>query len=141
MDSQDSTTSMDREAAHQTGIRSSPVFFVADMQRSLEFYGRQMGFNVDDSYGEPVCWCNAKLGTAVLMLSKPQQVVERGAALVNDGYVWDAHIMVRDARAYHDFIAANGVEILRPPSEAPYGMLEFVMRDPDGYSICFGHNL
>ncbi|MCB1218058.1 VOC family protein [bacterium] len=124
-----------------TGVRSSPVFFVSDMQRSLDFYGRQMGFNVDDAYGDPVCWCNACLGTAVLMLSQPQRAVERTAAQVNDGYVWDAHIMVKDAQAYHNFIAANGVEILRPPSEAPYGMLEFVMRDPDGYSICFGQNL
>ena len=43
-----------------------------------------------------------------------------------------------DTQALHDRLAANGVTILTPPFQGPFG-LTFVFRDPDGYAITI-HN-
>lgn len=43
-----------------------------------------------------------------------------------------------DAQGLHDRLAANGVPILAPPFQGPFG-LTFVFRDPDGYAVTI-HN-
>ena len=43
-----------------------------------------------------------------------------------------------DAQALHDRLATNGVPILAPPSQGPFGLM-FVFRDPDGYAVTI-HN-
>lgn len=43
-----------------------------------------------------------------------------------------------DAKGVHDRLVAEGVSILTPPFEGPFG-LTFVFRDPEGYAVTI-HN-
>ncbi|MCB1186349.1 VOC family protein [bacterium] len=123
------------------GYRTSPVFFVADVEASIAFYRDRLGFALQSSYGNPTCFAIVRLWAAALMLSMPEKLSGHRPAFSLDNFSWDAHILVSDARGYHEFCVANGAEIASGLVEAPYGMLEFVVRDPDGFGICFGQNL
>jgi uncharacterized glyoxalase superfamily protein PhnB len=52
-----------------------------------------------------------------------------------------AHLLVSDARALHDRLAAAGVSIVKPLRDAPYGLRDFVLADPDGNRIDVGERL
>lgn len=46
-------------------------------------------------------------------------------------------VMTDDIDALHDHARANGVAILHAPQDRPFGLREFVVRDPNGLDIRF----
>lgn len=42
----------------------------------------------------------------------------------------------RDVDGAYEYLAGMGVD-LEPPRNAPYGMRQLYVRDPDGYNLCF----
>ncbi len=53
----------------------------------------------------------------------------------------DAYFWVDDAKALHDALAERGADIAAPLERQPYGVLEFMVADPDGHHIAFGQEL
>jgi catechol 2,3-dioxygenase-like lactoylglutathione lyase family enzyme len=49
-----------------------------------------------------------------------------------------AYLVVTDVDAYHERLLAHGVEILRAPTNQPWGMREVALRTPDGHRIMLG---
>ena len=48
------------------------------------------------------------------------------------------YIEVDSIDALHAEISANGVTILSPPADKPWGMREMAVRTPDGHRVMFG---
>lgn len=46
-------------------------------------------------------------------------------------------LMTDDVDAMHAALLARGVAIAHPPVDRPYGLREFVVRDPSGFDIRF----
>lgn len=124
-----------------TGLRTSPFFLVRDVVAAGEYYRDKLGFGGLSFWGEPECFCIARMGEASVMLSQPQQPLTITPNWSQDSFSWDAHVLVDDARAHYELCRKNGAKILIELREAPYDMLEFVVQDLDGYAICFGQNL
>jgi hypothetical protein len=58
------------------------------------------------------------------------------------GGSWDAFFRVRDARALHAELKANGANIAYGPViQEAYQMLEFAVRDNDGRVLGFGQSI
>jgi catechol 2,3-dioxygenase-like lactoylglutathione lyase family enzyme len=107
-----------------------PIARVADMKRSIEFYG-QLGFEVMGKY-EPegqLKWAHLRNGGADLMLSLAAEPVNSAA----QGVLF--YMYVPGVAAFRERLAAQGLKV----GELQYFFFakngEFRIVDPDGYVL------
>lgn len=117
-------------------IRCMPVLQVADVKRSEQFYCERLGFISHGVWGDGPDFCIVQCGRVTLALDRSRD----GAPIPRNQY-WAAYIYVEDADRLHDQARRNGVEIVRDPEDAFYGLRDFDIRDPDGHLLAFGHDL
>ncbi|WP_030663037.1 VOC family protein [Streptomyces rimosus] len=100
----------------------------SDPERSREFYGRALGLEVYREFGTgPERGTVYFLGGGFLEVSGRSS--EPPTATLQ---LW---LQVADAAAAHEELKAGGVEILRPPVQEPWGLIEMWIADPDGHRI------
>lgn len=120
----------------------SPLLEVFDMPTSLAFYRDKLGFRVtgDSGQGDDSGWVMLELGDSTIMLNTAYDDGERPNA--PDSARADAHsdtciyFGCPDPDAAYKYLKEQGV-ILNPPANAPYGMRQLYLSDPDGYNLCF----
>jgi catechol 2,3-dioxygenase-like lactoylglutathione lyase family enzyme len=122
--------------------RISPVFLVADVVQSAEWYRDKLGFGFDRYWGEPPCFCIVQRGDVAIFLKGPEPgcaVEVRPNRRRTDA--WDAFITVSDADALAAEFRARGTGIVREPEDTVYLMRELEVEDINGYALCFGQDL
>lgn len=112
--------------------RAMPVLDCTDMTRSVAFYKEKLGFDAR-VWGEPVSFAIMQRGMVTIALA----TVAPGAAAVSRN--WAAYVHVRDADALYRELVAHGVAIAEPPETRDYNCRDFLVDDPDGHMIAFGH--
>lgn len=117
-------------------IRAMPVLQVADVTRSQRFYCGKLGFFSHGTWGEGPDFCIVQRGKVSLALDRSQS----DGPIPKNQY-WAAYVYVEDADALCAEYREKGVEIVRELEDAPYGLRDFDIRDPDGHIIAFGHDL
>ena len=109
-----------------------PVLRVADIERSVDWYTRVLGFMVswrapNDGGGEN---CMLHSGESRVLLSTGSHLGDKpaftGTLYFETEGVRDLYARIRDQ-----------VEIVWPLELMEYGTLEFGIRDPDGYTLAF----
>jgi len=122
-------------------VRSAPYFPVPDVERAADHYERVLGFRREYVGGTPPEFAIvSRDGLAVMFRLVPQD--QRIVPNEKQGGTWDAFFWVRDARALHAELAANGAEVVYGPLvQRAYNMEEFAVRDCDGYVLGFGQPL
>jgi len=106
---------------------SATVFQVADIEVAVSFYRDVLGFTVDFRYDN---YAGVYLGSCELHLcahtiwSRPVG----GGAVV---------IIAEEVDDYCATIRQRGTPILLEPTDEPYGLRDFVTRDPDGNVLTF----
>lgn len=122
-------------------LRGAPYFPVADVKRSAAYYDRVFGFRSEYSAGDPPEFAiSSRDGLSIMLrrVAAPEKIVPNE----QQGGTWDAFFWVRDAKALHAELAANGAVVVYGPMVQPaYNMLEFAVRDPEGYVLGFGESL
>ncbi len=107
---------------------ASTVFQVKELANSLRFYCDVLGFHKDFEFGP---YAGLHLGECHLHLcahttwNRPPG----GGAVV---------VFSDEVDAYWAAIKERGAEIALEPTDEPYGMRDFVVRDPDGNVLTFG---
>ena len=125
----------------QAQMRSvAPVLLVADVQKTAAYFRDALGFTIPRFWGDPPTFTIANREGLEVMLN---QVAPGEAFKPNADYDgrYDAYFWVRDADALHAEMSAKGADIVCPPSDEPYMMREFQVRDPDGHLLAFGHDI
>ena len=51
------------------------------------------------------------------------------------------YFVVGDADEFYEFHKANGVDILYPPTDQPYELRDYRIKDLNGYELVFGHRI
>ena len=128
---------MSDESAKQL-LRSAPYFPVADVERTASHYERVLGFRREYVAGSPPQFAIMTRDGLSIML---RLVTDASGISPNErqGGTWDVFFWVRDVRALHGELSANGAEIVYGPMLQPaYQMEEFATRDSDGYVLGFG---
>src|SRR5438270_7951007 len=108
-----------------------PTFFVADVRRSLDWYGRVMGFRTFFQQGG---YAGVELGPARIHLAEMETP---GASLKGACYL-------RLRSGVDEYVAAiegRGQKLIATLKDHPYGMREATVRDPDGNYIYVGQPL
>ncbi|MEP7322063.1 MAG: VOC family protein [Saprospiraceae bacterium] len=115
---------------------------VFDMNSSLKFYCDVLGFVVHQQAGpeNDIGWVWLKKDTINLMLNTAYEAPFRPES--PESARVDAHgdtciyFSCRDINEVYQYLIEKGIK-LNPPSEAPYGMKQLYLYDPDGFSLCF----
>ena len=119
-------------------LRSATYFCVADVHRATAHYEHVLGFACEYAAGTPPEFAIVRRDAVSIMF----RLVPAATRVVpNDqqGGTWDVFCWVRDVRALHAELVANGAEVVYGPIvQDAYGMEEFAVRDPNGYVLGFG---
>ncbi|MDF2775714.1 MAG: Glyoxalase/bleomycin resistance protein/dioxygenase [Geminicoccaceae bacterium] len=119
-------------------LRSAPYFPVGDVEQSVDYYERVLGFRREYVAGTPAQFAIMGRDGLPIML---RRVSDPGRISPNErqGGTWDAFFWVRDVRALHAELRASGADIVYGPiAEDAYHMEEFAVRDRNGYVLGFG---
>ncbi len=113
------------------------LFWVQDNKTSERFY-KKLGFKVlhtDDQYSV------VELDGFQIMLitmrdenefAKDSMAAEKGRGM----YVY---VSVGDVDAKYEELIGIGLKPVTQPRDWPWGNREFILKDPDGYKLCFWH--
>jgi len=113
--------------------KMSPQFIVADINRSLDFYTKQLGFDIEFRY-EDFYVGISKDGCSIHIKSGKPSPEERAIKSVNENL--DIVFSVNNIEELYKDISGKLVEIETPLRTMPYGK-EFYITDPDGYRLAF----
>ena len=120
----------------------SPLLSVFDMPTSLRFYRDTLGFAVvqDSGQGDESGWVMLQAGDSTLMLNTAYDNDDRPDApdAINLAAHHDTCIYFGcpDVDSAYEYLREKGIAA-DPPENAPYGMKQLYLHDPDGYNICF----
>jgi len=115
-------------------LQAVPFFMVADMEASLRFYTKGLGFEIKNTWTPrgQIEWCWLQLGKASLMLQQHSPDKYRGAI---KGAGISVCFTCRDAiKLYHEF-NERGVAATEP--FVGNGLWVTCVNDPDGYKLDF----
>ena len=106
---------------------SATVAPISNLAVSLDFYTNVLGFTKRFEYGD--FYAGVEMGPVQLHLNtKSDSPVGAGGV----------YIFCDEVDDYYAHITSKGANVEAPPATYPYGMRDFMARDPDGNRITFG---
>jgi catechol 2,3-dioxygenase-like lactoylglutathione lyase family enzyme len=120
----------------------TPLLSVFDMSRSLAFYRDILGFEIvaDSGNGDHSSWVWLRLGEIDLMLNDQYEPGHVPTLPPAERSKWHhdtcLYFGCPDTEAAYEYLRSKGIDA-DPPKDAPYGMRQLYVSDPDGYNICF----
>jgi catechol 2,3-dioxygenase-like lactoylglutathione lyase family enzyme len=108
-----------------------PTLYVPDIASAVSFYEKKLGFLVAFTLGDPPDMAGVNLGDVQMFLEKGTPAPQ-GCSV---------YFVVGNADELFEFHHSNGVDIVRPPEDQPYGLRDYLVRDLNGYQLFFGHRL
>jgi len=110
-----------------------PQLLVADINRSINFYTKNLGFEMDFLYEDFYAGVSKDGFTIHLKVGKPS-IEERQNKRKNEDL--DIVFSVSSIEDLYEDLSNTSVEFTQPLREMDYGK-EFYIIDPDGYIISF----
>jgi catechol 2,3-dioxygenase-like lactoylglutathione lyase family enzyme len=115
----------------------SPVFAVADIGETLEWYQSKLGFRSDRFPPNPPHAFAILFSDHIeIMLQRVENYQRPDIYAARPGGVWDAYIRMSEVKALYERIK-DEVTIVQPLRQQPYRAWEFEVRDPNGYLLVF----
>lgn len=111
-------------------LRSDPVLAVRDLDRSAAWFVEVLG--CDRTEPDPGNWAFCTAGNVTFMLGRCPDAIP-AAELGDHSYV--AYLTVEDVDGYYSRAVAEKAEVLKPPTDEPWGRREMALRSPDGHRI------
>jgi catechol 2,3-dioxygenase-like lactoylglutathione lyase family enzyme len=105
---------------------------VRDIPAAVDFYMNKLGFRLAFTWGDPPSFAGVNLGDNV------QIFLRQGTPDPNGSVVFFIVDAVDD---FYEFHRANGVDIAEPPSDKPWHIRDYTVRDLDGNYLIFGQRL
>src|SRR4051812_4431919 len=107
-----------------------PVFAVADVGVTIEWYQSKLGFSSDPFPPNPPHVFAVLFRDHIeIMLQRVENYQRPDIYAKRQGGVWDAYIRTSDLKALYEAIK-DSVTIIQPLRHQPYGAWEFEVRDP-----------
>jgi catechol 2,3-dioxygenase-like lactoylglutathione lyase family enzyme len=111
----------------------SPQFLVTDIEHSIEFYTKKLGFDVEFRY-EDFYTGIIKDNYSIHLKSGKPSIDERKSKRENVDL--DLVFSVEGVEDLYEELVNKSVEIIQALCDRPYGK-EFYIADPDGYILAF----
>ncbi|MEM8781242.1 MAG: GNAT family N-acetyltransferase [Planctomycetota bacterium] len=108
--------------------RSEPIFAVRDVNETLAFYRDVLGGGGEWTYGDPPGFGGVRLGSVQLCFQRQPEVAGKIEGL-------EHFLFAEQIDALYEQHAAAGAPIVEPIENKPWGLREYVVRDPNGYRL------
>jgi uncharacterized glyoxalase superfamily protein PhnB len=124
-----------------TPWRIAPTLGVRDVNKAADYYTSVLGFECPGGVfegvapGEGGVYAIVRREGIEIHLQIRRRQLFAGERESIEG---DAYLFVPDVDALFEEFESNGVRIQRPPEDAPYGLRDFVVEDPEGHRLTFG---
>jgi predicted enzyme related to lactoylglutathione lyase len=107
---------------------------VKDMELSINFYIKALGFSMTESWLDKgkIKWCWLNIGNAAIML---QEYDEKTNVKEKQGEGVEIFFICEDALAIYTQITSNGISVSEPFVGNKMWVVQ--VKDPDGYKISF----
>jgi len=113
--------------------KMSPLLLVADIDFSIEFYTKKLGFEIDFRYEDFYAGI-IRDGYSIHLKSGNHSTEERKSKIENEDL--DIVFLVEGVEDLYNELVNKSVEITQPLCDRPYGK-EFYIADPDGHILAF----
>jgi uncharacterized glyoxalase superfamily protein PhnB len=114
-------------------IGSNPVLAVHDLERSAGWFTRVLGCVRTDP--DPGNWVFCRADAVTFMLGRCPDVLP-AAELGDHSYI--AYLDVEGVDDFYQRALAEGAEVLKAPTDEPWGRREMALRSPDGHRFMLG---
>src|SRR5262245_11689862 len=121
-----------------TLIGIAPQFLVDDLERSIEYYRRCLGFELDFRY-EAFYASVSRDGYSIHL--KAAAKIEADRAHRKQHEHLDAFVAVRNVDDLHDELRSREALVTKPVADRPWSCRDFYVEDPDGYILCFSEQI
>jgi catechol 2,3-dioxygenase-like lactoylglutathione lyase family enzyme len=108
-----------------------PGLSVPDVSAAADFYANKLGFRLLFKAGDPPHISGVDLG-GVSLHFHTGKANPAGCSI---------YFVIGDADELYEFHKANGVDIIEAPSDKPYELRDYRIRDFNGYELVFGHRI
>jgi uncharacterized glyoxalase superfamily protein PhnB len=136
----------------------SIAFTVKDMKKTIDFYTKTLGFDLEASWPDDKnpMWANLMLGTQSIMIGPQMKAADVTKMCGGDppraklmgtlaeeaeksklGAGTCVYLSVPDIDKFHATVTKKGLKTDCQPQNQFYGIRDFPVRDPDGYCLIF----
>ena len=124
-------------AAAFTSYTAQPILAAEDVKATAEYYRDVLGFTIEFFYGTPPV--HASISCAEWTAEGARIQITHNPALPSMSRALSIYIFAGpDIETRYQLYRSRGVEIVSPLALQPWGLLEFEIRDCNGYVIRFG---
>jgi uncharacterized glyoxalase superfamily protein PhnB len=122
-----------------TIVNAEPQLFVTNIQRSCEFYREKLNFSLVFSYGEPPFYAQVGRDAVRLNLRLVEQPVIESTVRDREELLSVSMTVATADEIKMLFLEfqSSGVAFHQPLKRQPWGVKNFVIRDPDGNLLLF----
>ena len=116
---------------------AAPHFLVPDVLQAAQYYRDTFGFEIDLVFGHPEpVFVRVRRDQVALHFNRSPE----GAARPNRD-TYDAYFFVHNVDVLQQELRAASAKIVEGPVDRSYRMRELVVRDPNGFTLCFGQDV
>jgi len=116
----------------------APVLYVKDIHKSLDFYCDILGFERPYIWGDPPGFAMPKREHIIIMLSQTNDSLK----IQPKKDIWDVYVWVSDVKFLYEEFKNKGANFTQELIlKEHYGNLEFIVEDPDCYTIAFAEGI
>ena len=122
---------------------TTPVFLVSDIASTMRWYQANLGFKADPfPESPPHAFCILSRDEVVIMLQQLAGFEKQDLYKRREGGVWNVYVTTeRVGELFEAVSLLSDVTVLEPLRRQPYGQTEFVIRDPNGYTLVFAEQV
>ena len=114
-----------------------PVICTSDVSSTIKYLVETLGFTKDWAWGEPPAYGAVKAGPAEIYITYDPDVAN---AIAEHGLAPDVFLWVKDIESVYASHRANHAEIFEELSLRPWGVQQYVVREPNGYHLKIAEN-
>ena len=119
-------------------LRSAPYFPVFDVEPSVAYYEKVLGFRREYVAGTPPVFAILSRDEIQIFLQQQAGYVAPDDRGRRERHAWNVYIITDDVKAlFEEYSASPGVKISRQLCRQDYGMMEFDVIDLNGHRLVF----
>ena len=119
-----------------------PVLLTNDLEATIDFYTKKLGFRIDFRHGEPTILVGLSRGEASIHYAAATPTGPRNSAAWQDGnHPADVNFFLKNVDALYEDLQRRGAPVKGKPSDQSYGIRDLDIQDPNGYVLRFNQIL
>lgn len=114
-------------------------FVVWDLEKTIEFYRKHLGFELEETDGNPITWCRMRKNNCTIMFEEYStvcaEIPDFPSKVSSSNLIKFKYANRKDLEKLYDKLKKENVKLFMELKDTDYGSLEFGILDPDNNMI------